>query len=310
MHTLKTMFRLGRLGLLACAGLMAAHAPLARAAAVSVTADLLNPVVEDQAQASGDGTEQSAHARAQAGYGYGKLFTQALADWNIQPGQNAGGISSTATARASYADTLTIDSSVAPEGALGVLWFDVLVTFNMGFEQDVRGGGASNTGATSFYAYWDSFGSGLQTVGGYCHIAQGNVAEPGLNCGGWDVSEVAPGSYEARARYGVHFIFGQAFALGMRTEATTQAAVGLQNAESGGTADMLFDAGNSIYWDGIADVTWEDNAVPWTIRSASGTDYRNSFAPTPNQQVPTPPTLALMAGALLLLARQRTRRRR
>lgn len=300
MHKLNVMFRLG---LLACAGLLATQAPLARAAAVTVAADLQNPVVEDQASASGAGTEQFAHARAQAGHGYGKLFTQARTEWDVQPGQNASTVGTTATARASYLDTLTIDSSVAPADAVGVLWFDVLVTFGAGFEQEMRGGSASNIGVTSFYALWDRYSGGsVQSVGGYCHFALGNVSDPGPNCGGWDITETSPGSYEARARYGVHFIFGQAFDLGMRTEAVTQAAVGLQLAESGGTADMRFDAGNSIYWDGIAGVTWDDVSVPWTLRSASGTDYSSSFAPGPNQQVPAPPTLPLLAVALVLLA--------
>ncbi len=286
-------------GVLAAAGFAPGVMPSAHAVAVVVEADLATPLDQDAASDSGSGYTRSADARAEAGYGFGKLVANASVNWDIQGGQSAGGIGASATARASFLDTLTIDSTVAPTGDNGVLWFDVLLTFSAAFLEDVRGTNVSNAGTVSFSTYWDAYlASGLQTVGDGCNIYLGNWSTPGLYCGNLDVVEVAPGSYEARARYGLGFVFGLEFGLGMRTAAVTQAGVGLQAADSGGSASMLFDAGNSIYWDGIADVTWNGESVPYTIRSASGSNYRDSFAPTA-QPVPEPSTLLLLLAATL-----------
>lgn len=288
-------------GVLAAAGFAPGVMPSAHAVAVVVEAHLDDLIDQDTASDSGPGYTRSADARAEAGYGFGKLVANASVVWDIQSGQSAGGIGASATARASFIDTLTIDSMVAPAGDNGVLWFDVLLTFDVAFMEEVRGTNVSNAGTVSFPTYWDTFfGGSLRTVGGYCHIYLGNWSDTGLFCGNLDVVEVAPGSYEARARYGLDFIFGQAFELGMRTEAVLQTGVGLQAADSGGSASMLFDAGNSIYWDGIADVTWNGESVPYTIRSASGSNYRSSFAPTA-QPVPEPSTLLLLLAATLAL---------
>lgn len=286
-------------GVLAGAGFAPGLMPSAHAVAVVVEANSTVAVDQDAASDSGAGYTRSADARAEAGYGFGKLVANASVVWDIQTGQNAGGIGASATARASFIDTLTIDSTVAPAGANGVLWFDVLLTFSAAFLEEVRGTNVSNTGAVSFSTNWDAYlAGGTQTVGGACNFFLGNWAGPGPQCGDFDLVEVAPDRYEARARYGLDFVFGQAFGLGMRTEAVSQANVGLQAADSGGSASMLFDAGNSIYWDGIAFVTWDGEPVPYTIRSASGSDYRSSFAPTA-QPVPEPATLWLLLAAAL-----------
>jgi hypothetical protein len=288
---------------LALAGVAAVVMQTAQAATVAVTADLTSPFAEDQDQLSGEGFVESAYARAEAGYGFGKVVANATVDWDIQPGAFAGTRNSTASAMASYIDNLTITSNAATAGDLGVLWFDVLVTFDSVFAEAVRGTNVSNVGAVSFSSYWDSYAfSGIHTQGDYCHIYEGNYVNPGLSCSFSNLVEVAPGSYEARARYGLGFVFEVGFDLGMRTQAVVNAAVGLQAADSGGYADMLFDAGNSIYWDGIAEVTLNGQSVPYTIVSRSGSDYRGSFAPS-SQPVPEPSSILLVAVALGLLLR-------
>lgn len=307
-HSRLRVFRAGLLALTVFAGTAMGTA---QAAAVSVAADLHAPFAEDQTQASGANFSEYAYARAQAGYGFGKLVAHATTDWNILPAESANTRSAQATAAASFTDTLTIDSSVAPAGELGVLWFDVLVTFTAAFDQDSRGSNVGNLMSVHFWTYWDRIMNGsVATVGGFCNLYEGNYADPGLQCDGFTVTETAPGSYEARGRYGVQFLFGEAFSLAMRSQAIAAAAVGLQNADTGGFAGTLLDAGNSIYWDGIADVTWNDQSVPYTLRAQSGSDYRSSFAPDPAQQVPEPSTALLLAAAVALLAHSRRRARR
>lgn len=285
----------GRFVLAALASLAMHAAP---AAVVNVAATPGSPA-EAQDRQSGPGYVETAYAKAQAGYGFGKIVAEATVDWDIQPGGTAGFRNAAAMAAASYSDALTIDSSVAPAGEPGVLWFDVLLTFNMAFDQQERGSNVGNLGAAAFSTYWDAVvAAGTATVGGGCNLYAGDYAPPLAQCDGLGaILEVEPGRFEARARYGVSFVFGAEFSLGMRTQVTATAAVGLQNAGTGGAAGLLFDAGNSIYWDGIAEVTWNEAPVPYTIRSASGTDYRDSLAPGP-QPLPEPPAALLLAGAL------------
>lgn len=287
---------------LALAGLAVVSMHAAQPAVVSVTASPGSTPAQAQDQVSGAGFLETAYGRAEAGYGFGKIVAEATVDWDIQPGGSAGLRSSTASATASYTDALTIDSTVAPAGDIGVLWFDVLMTFKVTFEQQEQGANVNNLGSANFSTYWDAVVNGnAATVGGFCNLFAGDYAPPLQQCAGLGaIVEVAPGSYEARALYGVSFIFGTEFSLGMRTQATAEADVGLQNADTGGSAELLFDGGNSIYWDGIADVTWNNRSVPYTIRSRSGTDYNRSFVPD-QQQVPEPSTALLVAGALGLL---------
>ncbi|WP_341647451.1 hypothetical protein [Thauera humireducens] len=288
---------------LAMVGIAAVVMQTAHAATINVMANPSSPFAEDQDLLSGEGFAESAYARAEAGYGFGKVVANASVDWDVQPGASASSRNSMASALASYIDNLTIASTSAAAGDVGVLWFDVLLTFRSAFDEEVRGTNVSNTGAVSFSSYWDSYAfGGVQTQGGDCQIFQGNVADPGVSCTGVNLIEIAPGSYEARARYGLGFLFEVGFDLGMRTQAVANAAVGLQAADSGGYADMLFDAGNSVYWDGIADVTLNGRSVPYSIVSRSGTDYRDSLAPVP-QQVPEPSSVLLVAGGLILLLR-------
>ncbi len=297
-------------GLFALACFAGGAAQEARAATVSVTADLSTPFAEDQAQDSSADHSRHAYARAQAGYGYGKLVTNASTDWQVgSGGGSATAIGSQAHADASFIDSLTIVSSEAPNGELGIMWFDVLVTFNASF-QDVPRGPAQTLTGVDFSLYWDIRAPNNITVGDACSFRYGDWSSTGVTCSGFTLDEHTPGSYEARARYGVWFIFGQEFSIGMRASADAFASVHLQNTDTGGFAETVFDAGNSIYWDGIAEVTWNDRPVDFTVLSGSGSDYRNSFAPGP-AQVPEPPTALLLtlAAALLPLARTRSRRR-
>lgn len=62
----------------------------------------------------------------------------------------------------------------------------------------------------------------------------------------------------------------------------------------GGTASASCNAGNSVYWGGILGVVDETGAAitDYTLTSASGTDYANSFVPS--GAVPEPATWAVM----------------
>lgn len=288
--------------LLISAGLTAGWPLSAQAVAVSADATLASPLAVDAKSLFGDVFQEYAFARAVAGYGFGKIVAYASVDWTVQPSDTAGVRHSSASARASYADTLTIDSPVAPAGSLGVLWFDVLLTFDVDFDALKVGGNVNHVGAVSFSTYWDAIVNGnTTTVGGYCNFFYGDVVGGAqADCGGLgNVSDAALASYELRTTYGVPFIFGESFALGMRTQVTADSSVGLQNADTRGRSSLDFDGGNSMYWDGVARVTWDDQSVPYAIRSSSGTDYRGSFAPAPNQ-VPEPSTLWMLAAALAL----------
>lgn len=288
--------------LLVSAGLTLGSLKTANAIAVSASATLASPFAVDVNALSGDVFQEYAYAQALAGYGFGKIVAYTSTDWTLQPTDLAGVRSSTATAAASYADTLTIDSTVAPAGSLGVLWFDVLLTFDVEFDDSRAGSNVNNVGTVSFSTYWDAVVNGrMTTVGGYCNLFYGDVAGgTRADCGGLgDVTDASLVSYELRTTYGVPFIFGEPFSLGMRTQVTAQSSVGLQNADTRGRSTLDFDGGNSMYWDGVSRVTWNDQSVPYSIRSSSGTDYRGSFAPAPNQ-VPEPSSLLLLAGALAL----------
>jgi hypothetical protein len=81
--------------------------------------------------------------------------------------------------------------------------------------------------------------------------------------------------------------------------------MGLQATGSGGTAVGWLDAGQSVYWDGIATVTTRDDAaVDDTVTALSGVDCRVSFAP-----IPEPATVLLLAPGLDLPIRLVARRR-
>lgn len=69
-----------------------------------------------------------------------------------------------------------------------------------------------------------------------------------------------------------------------------------------GASSWLADASHSLYWGGIKQVTdSEGNVVDYSITSASGTDYRQSFIPSTTAPVPEPDTYALMMAGLGVL---------
>jgi hypothetical protein len=75
------------------------------------------------------------------------------------------------------------------------------------------------------------------------------------------------------------------------------------SASAGGSATI--DMTHSFEWGGIQSVTQNGQAVSFTLSSASGTDYHNSFAPSP---VPEPASGFLMVGLLGVVALCRRRR--
>lgn len=287
----------------ACLALALAVPPLAHAVTASAQASLAVPEAIDEQQSSGPGFDEHAFASAQAGYGFGKVVARASTTWDIQTGDLAGGRSSTATATSGFVDELTIHGSPGQEGTVGVLWFDTLLTFNVQTEQFERGS-AVNEMTGSVGVTWDVRSPAATFVSGACHYAEGAVTPAGVSCDGFALGGGAGGDYTARLRGGTTFVFGQAFTLGLQVTGVATAAVGLQNADSGGTARSWLDAGQSVYWDGIAAVTTPDGtAVDYTVSALSGADYRVSFAP-----IPEPATYALMALGLAAVG-WRARRR-
>lgn len=274
---------------------------LAQAVQAQAVADLSTPAAADVQRVDGPGYVGRAEASAQAAYGSGKVVAAALTSWAVQPGENAGTRGAFALAQASFSDVLTLGSA-AHDGELAVLWFGALLQYGTLFNSTRDGDNVNVVMTGSAAAYWDVVTGSVTTVGGGCHFALGDVADPGERCDGF-----TPGSGgAARGRYGVVVVFGQPFTLTLRSSAAAVASVGLQNAGSFGEAFFQVDAGNSVYWDGIDSVTTLDGvAVDYTVSALSGNDYTTSFAP-----VPEPPAALLLGPALALLLPLAARRRR
>lgn len=290
---------------IAVLGFALAAAPNAHAVTASANASLANPTAIDEQQTGGPGFDEYAFASAQAGYGFGKVVSLASTSWDIQPGDLAGGRSSTATATSGFVDQLTIQGGPGQAGTLGVLWFDTLLTFNVQTKQLERGTAVRNTMIGTVNVTWDVRSPNATFVGGACSYAEGAVTPSGISCDGFTLEGGTGGDYTARLRSGAVFVFGSAFTLGLKVNGVAAATVGLQNTETGGTAQSWLDAGQSVYWDGIAAVTTLDNTpVEYTVSALSGQDYRVSFAP-----IPEPATMLLVLPGLAVLIPLVARRR-
>lgn len=99
----------------------------------------------------------------------------------------------------------------------------------------------------------------------------------------------------------IRFEFGVPFDISMDfTVFSYVLAVGIAESFS------RIDSQNSFDWAGIESVTFNGDAVPFTLTSASGTDWTQSFAP-----IPEPSTYALMLlGILAMLGVKRSRSRK
>lgn len=85
----------------------------------------------------------------------------------------------------------------------------------------------------------------------------------------------------------------------------------LTDAQNDGPGFGTADAFHSAYWGGIVAVRDSDlNIVPFSVTSASGTDYRRSFVPGEVPTVPEPATLSMLCCGFAFLLNRRVRRGR
>ena len=109
-----------------------------------------------------------------------------------------------------------------------------------------------------------------------------------------------PGNALGFFEYSVPFTFGVPFTLQMELRGFAFA-----DASGTATASMSMDAMNSFDWAGIQGVTADGAVVPFSLTSASGTDWTQSMAPA----VPEPESWLLMfAGLSVLMAAVKRRR--
>lgn len=206
------------------------------------------------------------------------------------------------SAAASFYDLLTINGLGANTGT-GVLNFRMYfygngVGSNVTFEEDRTSSQAGN-----------GYGVNLQvSLGAASWRAVTNLSEVnrippnGFPGGGsttvassTTINGLPVDSIPSFVELALPFTFGQQFVLSAAIGANTFAS-----AFGSATANMSYAAMDSFDWAGTTGVFVDGVSTPYSIVSASGTDWTQSFAPA-IPAVPEPPTYALFAGGLLLM---------
>ncbi len=212
----------------------------------------------------------TANASAMANFGVIKIFAQF--DEQDYLGTHLVGF-----ADAGWIDTLTF-SDPALNGQQGLL------TFLLSANGTLFAGGNNGLAGMSV-----GFSEG---VAGGAYGAQGQAnSQPG------DYNQTVNETYV----FQVPFIFGTPFEMYIRAIATA----GLSSTPFANPSSGQVNFSNSFYWAGIQSVTSNGNLVTgWTLVSASGTNYNQSFVPI--EEVPEPgtaPLLAAVLGGVLLFRR-------
>ena len=212
---------------------------------------------------------------------------------------------------ASFGDMVTISSGGALAGQTGFLTFSVDLnvaldpsSFNAIWESPYLSSLVSSEYAVRADVYVNTFWSYLQTATGTT-IRQDAV---GFETSGFS-SAIKDGqnvvSVLGTTQYTVPFAFDTPFSLAMDLSLEVNAEAFWE-----ATSRLGIDATHSFDWAGINQVTDSaGNLVDFSLSSASGTDYRQSFVPSVTAPVPEPEAYAmLMAGLgfLGVIARRRS----
>ena len=195
-----------------------------------------------------------------------------------------------------WSDELTLTSSAAS----GFLTASLDLNYSLNTALD--GGYITNFGLGYTFTTGSAFGPYY-----YLTLTATDAASE-MSAGTSEIVQDLPGSTRRVVTLNIPFQSGVATSLG----STLYCAAGATaNGEAGSSASATCQAGHSAYWGGIIGVTDEfGNAISdWSLTSASGTDYRNSFAPTVSA-VPEPGIWGMMIMGLGLAGRMLRRQKR
>jgi hypothetical protein len=133
----------------------------------------------------------------------------------------------------------------------------------------------------------------------YNHVVQFDTESYG---GSSQVNSV-PGTTYGLLLFDIPFTFGTEFTMHIEFRGASSAIGEISSAE----ASASFDLANSIYWGGFSSVTVGGTTVSaYDFTSDSGFDWRRSSIP--QNSVPEPASLVLVASALVALATRRVRK--
>jgi len=212
------------------------------------------------------GFSSSGSASADVGWGWIKLS-----------GDSAGSLNS--LARGIFRDSITITAPGHATGSPGLLSFTLLVNGSLSVNQEHVADAGWSLAADVGGAAFDLHAGAMLYNNAPVLAKHGYVGDPF-------------GSYSAT----VSFSYGIAMPVDVELEAIAQSAYSSSGTQT--LAISSFDLAHSLYWGGLSVLDGNGQPLPsWQLLSASGTDYRQSFAPA----VPEPAALLLWAAGLTLL---------